>query len=124
MISYEDLVYALNDWRARQGLPTSSAAAGTPPAERPAAVAPAMAPPAARPAAVAAPAMAAPAWAPDAMETMAQPPLEVGLDEGISIEGEEYGDAGEAMAFGSARPGTSPGFAPVVGGAPAPGQRR
>jgi hypothetical protein len=118
MISYEDLVYALNDWRARQGLPiTSAAAAPGAPAGRPSAVAPSMAPPAARAAAP------APAWVPDP-ETLAQPPLEVGADDAFSIEGEEYADAGEAMAFDSARPGTAPGFAPVAGGAPAPGQRR
>jgi hypothetical protein len=118
MIPYEDLVYALSEWRARKGLPTTSVAA--PPAAAP------VAPPAR---AVPPPPAAAAAWQPDA-PTTAQPHLEI-HDDSIAIEGEEFsdagdtgeaGEAGDAMEFDSVRPGTQPGFAPVAGGPT--GQRR
>lgn len=119
MIPYEDLVYALNEWRAQKGLPTNTAAAPA----RTTAPAPA-APPPVRAAAPAPAPVAAAAWGGMDAPTSAQPQLEYPEDS-ISIEGEEYAEAGEAsdaMQFDSVRPGTQPGFAPVAGG-PA-GQRR
>lgn len=107
MISYEDLVYALSEWRARQGLPITAAAGA--PAPR---TAPPMAPPGAAPArtaahaAVAAPA-AQPAWTPDpAGQEMTY------QSDDFAIEGElAEADAGEAMELDSVRPSTQPGFA-------------
>lgn len=103
MISYEDLVYALTEWRARQGLPTTSAAGAPAPAPR---AAPPMAPPPAAPMRAAA-APVAQAWAPDpAGQEMTY------QSDDLAIEGEyAEADAGEAISFDSMRPSTQPGFA-------------
>ncbi len=119
MIPYEDLVYALNEWRAQKGLPTNMAAAPA----RTTGPAPA-APPPVRAAPPAPPPVAAASWGVVDAPTSAQPQLEYPED-AFSIEGEEYVEAGEAsdaMQVRSARPGTQPGIAPGAGGPP--GQRR
>jgi len=105
MISYEDLVYALSEWRARQGLPTTSAA-GAAPAPR---TAPATPPPAAAHARAAAPVMPAaqPAWTPDpASQEMTY------QSDDLAIESEYAdADASEVVELDSVRPSTQPGFA-------------
>lgn len=124
MISYEDLVYALTEWRARKGLPTTAASAPTAPPAR--AAAPAMAPvaPAAAPARRSAPVMMATAVAPAPAEWAPDPAGQemTYQNDDIAIEGEySEADAGEAMSFEGMRPSTQPGFAPVAG---PPGTRR
>lgn len=124
MISYEDLVYALTEWRARKGLPTTSNTVVAAPIVAPVEVA-AMrgGPPMAPPGRAAAPAPAAAAWTP---EPAPQRPELIYQDDAISVDG-EYAeaevDASDAMSFDSVRPSTQPGFAPVPGGPPG-GQRR
>jgi hypothetical protein len=155
MIPYDDLVYALTQWRAQKGLPTSATPAAPPKSRAaappaPAAVpAPAAAPrprpqaelvpeaPAAWPGA-AAPARGAPAWpssappAPGGVAALFQAPASQyattapypDQEEAISIDGDEYYNAGDAMSFESARPGTQPGFAAPNEHLPPPGSRR
>lgn len=123
MISYEDLVYALTEWRARKGLPTTTnTVVATPIAVAPAAPASRGGPPAAPPGRAPAPAAAAaPAWT---QEPPVQKPQLIYQDDAISVDGEyDEAEASEAMAFDSVRPSTQPGFAPTTGGPPG-GQRR
>ena len=99
MISYEDLVYALTEWRARKGLPTTAASAPAAPPAR--ATAPAMAP-AAAPARRSAPVMMATAVAPAPAEWAPDPAGQemTYQNDDIAIEGEySEADAGEVMFF-------------------------
>lgn len=130
MIPYDDLVVALQTWRAKQGLPVGQlSGALTPPAQVAAVTAPASTPGSGpRPAPPAPPSRPA---QPFLSNVATPPPLaplseeSLDVDESALIEESHYENEGDdfAMAFGSAGPG-----APVdhdaestaIGNAPAP----
>lgn len=151
MIPYEELVYALSEWRARAGLPVATGATRpappayappAPPTAQPEYAAPTYEPPAAY--APPPPPMAAPTpepppqpWQSGAATNSAQamfaqaaqrgapppPPAYVG-DDSISIVGEEELGPNDVIRFDTPRPGTEPGFAPQRDEPPFPGSRR